>query len=86
MLEKEVLHVSEIFLNLISSHQYLTNVQYCYRRFGHETIHPTQKLCSDKLGSPQVVTDTKLQNLVTGFFFSLSLLEIKTTFCFGFES
>ena len=28
---------------LTSSHQYLTNVQCCSRRFGRETVHPTQK-------------------------------------------
>ena len=25
----------------VQSHQYLTNVQWCYRRFGHETINLT---------------------------------------------
>ena len=28
---------------LAASHQYLTNVQSCYRQFSSKTIHPTQK-------------------------------------------
>ena len=41
------------------SHQYLTNVQSCYRRFSRQTIHPTQKFTSmnllrDMIGSIKV--------------------------------
>jgi hypothetical protein len=32
-----------------ASHQYLTNVQSCNRRFGRQTIHPTQKFTSMNL-------------------------------------
>ena len=39
------------------SHQYLTNVQCCYKRFGHQTIHPTQKFASmNLLQMPCVIT------------------------------
>ena len=39
------------------SHQYLTNVQCCYRRFGHETIYPTQKFTSMNMSQiPCVIT------------------------------
>ena len=40
-----------------ASHQYLTNVQCCYRRFGSETSHPTQKFTSmNLLQMPCVIT------------------------------
>ena len=39
------------------SRQYLTNVQWCYRQFGRETIHPTQKFTSmNLLPMPWVIT------------------------------
>ena len=39
------------------SHQYLTNVQSCYRRFGRETIHPTKKfILMNLLQIPCVIT------------------------------
>ena len=44
-------------LTISSSHQYLTNVQCCYRRFGRETIHPTQKFTPmNLLQMPCVIT------------------------------
>ena len=33
----------------LKSHQYLTNVQCCYRQFGSETIHSTHKFTSMNL-------------------------------------
>ena len=39
---------SKTIYNAIS-HQYLTNVQPCYRQFGCQTIHPTQKFTSMNL-------------------------------------
>ena len=44
-------------LSARQSCQYLTNVQWCYRQFGRETIHPTQKFTSmNLLPTPWVIT------------------------------
>ena len=45
----------------LALHQYLTNVQCCYRRFGCETIHPTQNFTSmNLLQKPCVITQAWL--------------------------